>query len=699
VLTLAVTYAGLLGGAERTLLDFTRGLPGGLVLACPEGALADRARGEGVQVVPLRARPLELRGSLTERLSAGRELAGHGRDVRRLVREVRPDLLVAWGMRTAIAAPAAAVAIDQRPALLVRHVDFLPGPSVARLMRAAVARADRVCVNSAAVGRDLDPDGSLGERLSVISPGVHLPDYDADWVRSGEPEVLLLGALVPWKRPDLALEAVARAAERVPGLHLTVAGAPMGAEGERLLDELRRRAGRPDLEGRVTFAGELSDPRQALGRAWCLLHCADREPFGNVVLQALASGRPVVAPDGGGPAEIVDDSCGRLYPPGDAAAAAEALVEVLSTPELVDRLGAGGRARAGWFEADESRQRFAELALGAVAERGAGASGGPAAGGERPRAPATHHGAGMALVTVTHNSAAAVDRLLRSVDTHLPGARVIVVDSGSIDGSGTVARAAAPRATVLELGENVGFGRASNIGVEAVEEPICVLINPDAELVDGSLADLAAELLAPGVPEQILAPAVLSPDGSRQQTGHLDPDSPLLWLKALVPPAALPAPLRVMVDPWRSQRSRRVGWAVGACLVAPTVTLRRLGPFDERIFLFGEDLDLGLRAADAGVETVFRPDARVVHLDAHSTEPTFGGEPYELLARQRRAVIGERRGEEAAQRDDQISLLTYLNRIALKTLTRRPTARERHQLAALRGLRDEPARLEEPSES
>ena len=692
MLTLAVTYAGLLGGAERTLLDFTRGLPGGLVLACPEGALAERARGEGVQVVPLRSRPLELRGGVAERLTAGRELAAHGRDVRRLVREVRPDLLVAWGMRTAMVAPAGAVAIDQRPALLVRHVDFLPSPAVARLMRAAVTRADRVSVNSQAVARDLDPDGSLGDRLSVISPGVDLAAYDAEWAMAEDPEVLLLGTLMPWKRPDLALEAVARAAERIPRLRLTVAGTPMNVEGERLLDGLRRRAAQPDLEGRVTFAGELADPRPAIGRAWCLLHCADREPFGNVLLQALASGRPVVAPAAGGPAEIVDETCGRLYPAGDAAAAAAALVEVLSDREQVDRLGAGGRARAGWFEADEARQRFAELAIGAVADRGPTAPTGRPV--ERTRTPATHHGAGMALVTVTHNSAAAVDRLVRSVDLHLPGARVIVVDSGSTDGSATAARAAAPRATVIELGENVGFGRASNAGVAEVDAPICVLINPDTELVDGSLADLAADLLAPGVPEQILAPAVLSPDGSRQETGHLDPDSRLLWVKALVPPAALPAPLRTLVEPWRSQRSRRVGWAVGACLVAPTQTFRRLGPFDERIFLFAEDLDLGLRAADAGVETVFRPDARVVHLDAHSTGPTFGGEPFELLARQRRAVIGERRGAEAAERDDQISGVTYLNRIALKTLLRRPAARERQQLAALRQVRDEPAGLD-----
>ena len=702
MLTLAATYAGLLGGAERTLLDFTSGLPGGLVLACPDGPLAERARRKGIQVVPLRDRPLELRGGVAERLTAGRELAGHAREVRRLVREVRPDLLVAWGMRTAIVAPAAAVAVERRPGLLVRHVDFLPGPGVARLMRAAVARADRVAVNSDAVRRDLDPDGSLGDRLAVISPGVELAAYDREWPRAHESEVLLLGALTPWKRPDLALEAVARAAEQVPGLRLVVAGAPMNAEGERLLAELRHRAEQPDLAGRVTFAGQLDDPREALGRAWCLLHCADREPFGSVVLQALASGRAVVAPAAGGPAEIVDESCGRLYAPGDAGAAAAALVEVLSTPELADRLGAGGRARAGWFEAEESRQRFAELAAAAVAEHQPAGGAEPdrprpavAGRGERSRPHTAHHGAGMALVTVTHNSASAVDNLLRSVELHLPGARVVVVDSGSVDGSATAARAAAPRATVLELGDNVGFGRASNAGVAAVEEPICVLVNPDVELVDGSLADLAADLLTPGAPEQILAPVVLSPDGSRQQTGHLDPESPLLWLKAVVPPAVLPGALRTRVDPWRSARPRRVGWAVAACLVARTETLRRLGPFDERIFLFAEDLDLGLRAADHGVDTVFRPDARVVHLDAHSTGPTFGGEPFELLARQRRAVIGERRGEEAALRDDQISELTYVNRILLKALTGRPRAREREQLEALRRVRDEPPRLDE----
>ena len=80
---------------------------------------------------------------------------------------------------------------------------------------------------------------------------------------------------------------------------------------------------------------------------------------------------------------------------------------MLSSADEVERLGAGGRARAGWFEADEARRRFAELAAAAVASADGARRGRP----ERPRPPPD--GAGMALVTVTHNSAGAVERLLR----------------------------------------------------------------------------------------------------------------------------------------------------------------------------------------------------------------------------------------------------------------------------------------------
>jgi N-acetylglucosaminyl-diphospho-decaprenol L-rhamnosyltransferase len=678
MLTLAVTYAGLLGGAERTLVDFARGLPGGVVVACPEGPAAERARAEGLTVLPLPRRRLELRAGP---LAAAAELAGHARDVRRLLRSVQPDLLITWGMRSTIVGPAVLAGHRPRPAHLVRHLDLLPGPLIARLVRHAAKRAERISVNSAAVANDLDPSGRLRERLSITSPGVELAGFPAsfEWEVASDPEVLVLGAITPIKRPELALEAVALAARELPDLRLVLAGAAMGAGGEQLLAELRRRASRPDLEGRVRFVGELDDPRAALAEAWCLLHCADREAFGAVLVQALAAGRPVVAPAVAGPLEVLDERCGRLYRPGNARAAARALVEVLGDPARARALGEAARARARRFDAGRARRDFARVALEAVEER---------ASTDLPGQPP---GTGLSLVTVTHNSRDEVLALLRSVRRHLPGAEVVVVDSGSEDGSADAARESSLAALVIELGENVGFGRASNAGVAVVEGPVCALVNPDVVLIDDSLASLAAASMSGS--ERILAPVALSPDGSRQDTAQLDPRSPLWLLRALVPPAALPAGLRTRVDPWLSPVERPVGWAVGCCLVARTETLRRLGPFDERIFLFGEDLELGMRAAAAGVQTWFCPESRVLHLDAHATGPAFGGEPHELFARRRRAVIGELRGAAAARRDAWIWLLTYADRIALKTLTGRSAEREKRQLAAQWRARRAPATL------
>ena len=78
--------------------------------------------------------------------------------------------------------------------------------------------------------------------------------------------------------------------------------------------------------------------------AHVLLHCADREPFGLALVEALAAGRPVVAPAGGGPLEIVTPGAGILYTPGDVAAAVDALRAVLGG--AVDaRRGARARPR------------------------------------------------------------------------------------------------------------------------------------------------------------------------------------------------------------------------------------------------------------------------------------------------------------------------------------------------------------------
>jgi GT2 family glycosyltransferase len=220
--------------------------------------------------------------------------------------------------------------------------------------------------------------------------------------------------------------------------------------------------------------------------------------------------------------------------------------------------------------------------------------------------------------------------------------------------------------------------------VARVKERVTVLVNPDVEFVDGSLAGMVEELREA---DRILAPLVLRSDGSREDSAQEEPGSAAALAIALLPPALMPSPLRTRACPWTADAPRRVAWAVGSCLVARTETLRRLGPFDERTFMYAEDLDLGLRAAEAGVETWFMPSARVIHRGAHSSERAFGGEPFELLARRRREVVAERRGRLRAHLDDVLQALTFADRIALKTLARRDTRRERAQLEALRKAR------------
>ncbi|MFL5781550.1 MAG: glycosyltransferase family 2 protein, partial [Thermoleophilaceae bacterium] len=103
----------------------------------------------------------------------------------------------------------------------------------------------------------------------------------------------------------------------------------------------------------------------------------------------------------------------------------------------------------------------------------------------------------------------------------------------------------------------------------------------------------------------------------------------------------------------------------------------------ERAFMYAEDLDLGLRASDMGIETWFWPAARVLHHRAHATSRAFGGEPFELLAARRREVVGERRGPGRRRADDVVQLATFASRAAIKTLLGRGAARERRQIGAL----------------
>jgi N-acetylglucosaminyl-diphospho-decaprenol L-rhamnosyltransferase len=665
---LFATYSGLLGGAERVLLECASAAPGAHVVACPKGPLAAAAREAGLTVIELPQRGLRVRGRARHRLLGPLRLGAHALELRRLARDLNPELLFAWGMRSGLAALAA----QGFTPLALEHHDFLPeNPLAGAAIRRVAARAAVVTVPSRTVADDLDPGGALGSRLHVIAPGVDPALYADIAATPAARVVIVLGAIAPWKWPELALEVVSVARRWLPDLRLRIVGGPV-TDDEPLVDELARRARSAELRDVVDVVGPVADPRSELAGAGCLLHCAPREPFGIALLEAMAAGRVVVAPDSGGPREIVTPECGTLYPAGDVEAAAGALVSVLGDPVRAAEMGAAGRERV--------RTRFTLERTRAGYQQAIEAA--------RPGPPsATARPAGwLELLTVTHNSAGELARLIASIRRQLPGTGLIVVDSGSTDESVSIARSFAG-VQVLELDENLGFGRACNRGLELARAGAVGLVNPDVELVDRSLEALADEALQSNRPERLLAPLVLNRDGTRQPTAHPPPAGRAELVQALFPPALLPGPAGVAVDPWRARQPRRVGWAVGAALVARRETFQRLGPFDESLFLYGEDMDLGLRAAEAGIETWFWPTARVLHSGGHASSAAFGGEPFERLARARHNVVARRLGERRARRDDRLQTLTFASRIGAKRLLGREAERERRQLAAVRGLR------------
>jgi glycosyltransferase involved in cell wall biosynthesis len=152
---------------------------------------------------------------------------------------------------------------------------------------------------------------------------------------------LFLGRLVDWKRVDLALQALAR----VPGATLDVIGdGEMRAAWTQLACQL-------NLTDRVKFLGWMSQSECAhhLQSVTALLLPSIYECGGAVVLEAMASGVPVVAVAWGGPADYLDASCGILIPPTSADAVvdgfAAAMKRLMEQPELCRSLGAAARRK------------------------------------------------------------------------------------------------------------------------------------------------------------------------------------------------------------------------------------------------------------------------------------------------------------------------------------------------------------------
>jgi N-acetylglucosaminyl-diphospho-decaprenol L-rhamnosyltransferase len=217
-------------------------------------------------------------------------------------------------------------------------------------------------------------------------------------------------------------------------------------------------------------------------------------------------------------------------------------------------------------------------------------------------------------------------------------ARVVVSDNGSSDGSREFLRERyGSRVTIVENGKNLGFGAACNRAFAATVSPFVFLLNPDAELRAGALAEIVRFMEAhPRC--GIAGSRIYNYDGTIQEScGEFD-----TWLGAFLRSSAWGewpflrrfangASLRA----WGHASERRVDIAIGAALCIRRSVLDTIGPFDERFFLYHEEIDFAKRAAAAGFETWYVPSSEAVHEGMGSARGQYSVEKRKQTSRRK----------------------------------------------------------------
>ena len=213
----------------------------------------------------------------------------------------------------------------------------------------------------------------------------------------------------------------------------------------------------------------------------------------------------------------------------------------------------------------------------------------------------------LSVVIPTFNTAQMTLRCCRAVLASLPPeSEVIVTDDGSTDGTAELLARKAPSVRVVRLESNRGFAPAANRGVAASRGNIILLLNSDA-IVD---ADALAAFLAAFSADPKLGVAgarLLNPDRTPQWSGGAAPT--LAWMIGVISGAGHLARLVRR----RARAQRKVDWVSGAAMAFRREVWERSGPLDERFRFYCQDIEICLRARDAGWRVAVIDEASVVH--------------------------------------------------------------------------------------
>jgi glycosyltransferase involved in cell wall biosynthesis len=280
--------------------------------------------------------------------------------IRNIIKKEGIDLVLANSGHPLLFARPAAVATG-RPCVWWVH-GYVPENGSRREPIAVAQRmlgADALFSNSEFTARMLRQDFADHPAISVVRPGVDLdrfrPDAEAGIrvrqslrIAAAEHVVGIFGRLQRWKGQHVLLRAAGILARQGSPVRVLVAGNSMFGIEPEYAGELRAIAQQPPLSGRVLFLGHQQNPHELMNACDVVVHASvEPEPWGLVVAEGMAVGRPVIASAAGGPLEMVaQGETGLLVPPGQPSQLADAIASLLGDALLRQRIGDAARRHA-----------------------------------------------------------------------------------------------------------------------------------------------------------------------------------------------------------------------------------------------------------------------------------------------------------------------------------------------------------------
>ncbi len=220
-----------------------------------------------------------------------------------------------------------------------------------------------------------------------------------------------------------------------------------------------------------------------------------------------------------------------------------------------------------------------------------------------------------AILVVTYNSAADVEACFGSLAAaRLGGAEVIAVDNGSADGTPALVREKFPWVTVVETGANLGFAGGNDVGIRRALEggaEWIYLLNPDTDVDPGFLDEAFAIAEADPRAAAVQSLLLLHPDRDRVNTA-----GNCIHFLGFGYCGSYRAPRAAVPD-----EAREIPFASGASVLLRAAALREVGAFDEALFMYQEDQDLGIRLRLAGWRARIAPRSLVWHHYRFSRNP------------------------------------------------------------------------------